>query len=272
MKSDKRILVAFILNLVFSAVELVGGALTGSIALVSDAVHDFGDGISIGISYFLERKSKRPADEKYTFGYGRFSVIAGAVNSLFLMIGTLFVVYHAVVRLLDPVEIDYNGVMVLAVIGVVVNFAAAYFTHDGASLNQRAVNLHMLEDVFGWIAVLFGAIVMRVTGLKFLDPVMSVVLSLVILISAWKNMKLSCDILLEKVPNGIDIKEIKEKMLAIENVLNVQNICIWSLDGQRNCAVIHMIADGDFQNIKEQTRLLLAGYSIHDTIIEITAL
>ena len=156
MKSEKKILIAFILNLLFSVFEFFGGIFTGSVAIVSDAVHDLGDAASIGISYFLEKKSKRQPDEQYTYGYARYSVLGATVTNLILIVGSIMVIYNAVDRIINPVEIHYNGMIVLAAVGVCLNFGAAYFTREGESLNQKAVNLHMLEDVLGWAVFWLG--------------------------------------------------------------------------------------------------------------------
>lgn len=126
MKTEKNILIAFILNLCFSIFEFVGGLFTGSVAIVSDAVHDIGDAASIGISYFLERKSKKQPDETYTYGYARYSVIGGVITTLILLFGSVMVIYNAITRIIDPTPINYNGMILFAVIGAVVNFLAAF--------------------------------------------------------------------------------------------------------------------------------------------------
>ncbi len=146
-KTDKNILIAFILNLTFSIFEFVGGTLTGSVAIISDSIHDLGDALSIGISYFLERKSKKKPDKKHTYGYIRYSVLGSTITTVILLTGSILVIYNAILRIINPVEINYNGMIIFAVFGVVINFIAAYFTKEGDSLNQKSVNLHMLEDV-----------------------------------------------------------------------------------------------------------------------------
>lgn len=177
MKTERNILIAFILNLAFSIFEFVGGIITGSVAIMSDAVHDIGDAASIGVSYLLEKKG-----EKY-------SLIGAFITTLTLLIGSCVTIYNAIGRLIDPTQINYDGMIVFAIVGVCVNLCAAYFTREGDSLNQKAVNLHMLEDVLGWIVVLVGAIVMRFTDFALLDPIMSIGVSLFILINALRNLK-----------------------------------------------------------------------------------
>ena len=128
MKTEKNILIAFILNLSFAIFEFFGGVFTGSVAIVSDAIHDVGDATSIGISYFLEKKSKKKPDEKYTYGYLRYSVMGSVITTLILLFGSCAVIYNAVIRIFNPVEINYNGMIIFAVVGVAVNFLAAYLT------------------------------------------------------------------------------------------------------------------------------------------------
>ena len=196
MKNEKNILIAFILNLSFSVFEFVGGIFTNSVAIISDSIHDIGDAVSIGVSYFLEKKSKKQPDNIYTYGYLRYSVIGSVITTLILLVGSVLVVINAVNRILNPQEINYNGMIIFAVIGVAVNFLAAYFTRDGNSLNQKAVNLHMVEDVLGWMVVLIGAIVMRFTDFRIIDPIMSIGVALFILVAAMKNLKEAIDIII----------------------------------------------------------------------------
>lgn len=177
MKTERNILIAFILNLAFSIFEFIGGIITGSVAIMSDAVHDIGDAASIGVSYFFEKKGER------------YSLIGAFITTLTLLIGSSITIYNAIRRLFAPTEIHYEGMIVFAIVGVCINLCAAFVTREGDSLNQKAVNLHMLEDVLGWIVVLVGAIVMRFTDFSLLDPIMSIGVSAFILINAIRNLK-----------------------------------------------------------------------------------
>ena len=253
-RSSRNILIAFILNLSFSVFEFFGGVFTGSFAIISDAVHDIADASSIGISYFLEKKSKKRADEKYTYGYLRYSVLGGYITTVILLIGSFFMIYNAIRRIITPNEINYNGMIVFAVAGVCVNLCAAFFTRDGDSINQKAVNLHMLEDVLGWIVVLAGALIMRFTNYSLLDPIMSLGVSLFILINAVKNLREITDLFLEKIPKDIDISEVKRRITEIDGIFDVHHIHIRSLDGYNNYATMHIVADGDIPSIKAKVR------------------
>ena len=269
MKTQRNILIAFILNLSFSLFEFIGGIITGSVAIASDAIHDLGDAASIGISYLLERKSKKKPDSKYTYGYARYSVLGGFITTLILLIGSVVMIYNAIGRLIVPVTIHYNGMIVFAVVGVCVNFCAAFFTREGGSLNQRAVNLHMLEDVLGWIVVLVGAVVMRFTNLAWIDPIMSIGVSLFILINAVRNLKEVVDLFLEKTPCNINVAEISDHIKEIDGVLDVHHVHVWSLDGYNNLATIHVVTDGDAHEIKDAVREELHEHGIGHVTIEI---
>ena len=271
MKTEKNIFLAFILNLVFSIFEFVGGIFTGSVAIISDAIHDIGDATSIGIAFFLEKKSKKQPDEKYTYGYTRYSIVGSVITTLILLFGSVMVIYNAIVRIINPTEINYNGMIVFAIVGVLVNFVAALLTREGDSLNQKAVNLHMLEDVLGWVAVLIGAIVMRFTNFYILDPLMSIGVAIFIFVNAIKNLKEVLELFLEKVPHNIDVNELKEHIGKINGVLNIHHIHIWSMDGHSNYATMHIVAEGDSHNIKKQIREELKEHGIGHVTLEIEA-
>ena len=269
MKSDKNILIAFILNLSFSIFEFVGGIFTGSVAIASDAVHDIGDATSIGVSYFLERISKKQPDGKYNHGYARFSVLGGFITTLILFVGSALVIYKAVERLFNPQPINYDGMIVFAVIGVAVNLGAAFFTRHGDSINQKAVNLHMLEDVLGWIVVLVGAVVMRFWDLYFLDSLLSIGVAAFILINACRSLKEIADIFLEKTPDGFDLEKIREHILEIEGVKDVHHIHIRSIDGHSVHATMHIVTNGTPSEIKDAVKRELAEHGICHSTLEL---
>jgi len=269
MKTERNILIAFILNLAFSVFEILGGVFTGSAAIVSDAVHDAGDAVSIGMAYFLERKSKQKPDEKYTYGYARYSVLGGLVTTVILLLGSLQMVYNAVCRIIDPIKINYSGMILFAVLGVSVNFFAAFFTRDGDSINQKAVNLHMLEDVLGWAVILVGAVVMRFTDLSIIDPVISIGVSVFILANAVMNLKRSADVFLEKAPNDISVPEVKAHIMEIDGVLDVHHVHLWSIDGQNNFATMHVVTDSEMHKVRDYIRRVLRTNGVEHVTVEI---
>ena len=269
MKTEKNILIAFLLNMSFSIFEFIGGIFTGSVAILSDSIHDIGDAISIGISYFLERKSKKKADYKYTYGYIRYSILGGIITTVILLIGSTFVIYESVKRIINPVVINYDGMIIFAVIGFIVNFIAAYYTKDGDSLNQKAVNLHMLEDVLGWIVVLIGAIFMKFTNIGYIDSILSILVALFIFVSAFKKIKLVLDIFLEKTPKNIEIDKLKKHILKIDKVCDVHHIHVRSIDGYKNFLTMHVIVENYSSEIKKQIKEKLKDYNISHSTIEL---
>ncbi len=268
-KTEKNILIAFLLNLSFSVIEFVGGIITGSVAIVSDSVHDLGDAMSIGASFFLEKKSKKAPDEKYTYGYMRYSVLGSVITTVILLFGSLAVIYNAVERIIKPVEINYDGMIVFAVIGAAVNFLAAYFTKEGDSLNQKAVNLHMLEDVLGWVVVLVGAVIMRFTDITIIDPLMSVGVAVFILVNSLRNLKEVLNIFLEKTPEDIDLEKIRAHICSIDGVSDVHHIHLRSLDGYSNYITMHVVATGNSHEIKHKVREELSEHGINHATIEL---
>lgn len=268
MKTERNILIAFILNFAFSVFEFAGGLITGSVAIISDAVHDLGDAASIGISYFLEKKSKKHPDDKYTYGYARYSVIGGFITTLILLIGSCIMIYNAVSRIISPTEINYDGMIIFAVIGACINLCAAFVTREKGSVNQKAVNLHMLEDVLGWLVVLSGAIVMRFTDFALLDPIMSIGVSVFIIINAIRNLKEIFALFLEKAPRDVDMAEIKEHLCSIDGVIDIHHVHLWSMDGQNNYATMHAVVNGDSHDIKDAIRKVLSEHGINHVTIE----
>jgi len=268
MKTEKNILIAFLLNLLFSIIEFIGGTITNSVAIISDSIHDIGDAMSIGVSYFLERKSNKKPDNNYTYGYVRYSVLGSIITTFILLCGSILVIYNSVGRLISPVEINYNGMIIFAVLGVSINFLAAYFTKEGDSLYQKSVNLHMLEDVLGWLVVLIGAIIMRFTDIKIIDPILSIAVSSFILINALKSLKEIVNLFLEKTPSNIDIEEIKKHLLQIDGVIDVHHIHVRSIDGYNNYATMHVVAEGDFKQLKHSVKEELEEHGIVHTTIE----
>lgn len=269
MKTENNILIAFILNLVFSIFEFIGGIFTGSVAIISDAIHDFGDVFSIGISFFLEKKSKKQPDEKYTYGYGRYSVIGSVIIYLILIFSSVLVIYNAIIKIINPTKIDYNGMIIFAIVGVIVNLCATIFTHHGNSLNQKAVNLHMIEDVLGWVVVLVGAVIIKFTSFYIIDPLMSIGVSIFILINAIKNFKEALEIVAEKVPHGIDVDEIKSHICKINGIIDVHHIHIWSITEDKNYATMHVITSEDTHKIKNTVRKELMNFGINHVTLEL---
>lgn len=269
MKTERNILIAFLLNLFFSILEFVGGLFTRSVAIISDSIHDFGDALSIGISYVLEKISKRKPDNTYTFGYARYSILGAFITTMILTFGSVGVIYGAVLRIINPVEINSDGMIGFAIVGIIINFLAAYFTREGDSLNQKAVNLHMLEDVFGWVIVLVGGIIIKFTNIYIIDSIMSIFLAVFILYNALYNLKEILDLFLEKTPTNVNIEEVKKQVLKVTNVIDVHHIHVWSIDSVNNFATMHVVVrGGNTCEIKHKIKAKMKKYGIAHVTIE----
>jgi len=269
MKTDKNILIAFLLNLAFSIFELIGGLFTNSVAILTDSIHDLGDALSIGISYFLEKKSKKKPDKNHTYGYIRYSVIGSIITTVILLVGSCFVIYESIKRIMNPVPVNYDGMIIFAIFGVVVNTIASIVTKEGDSLNQRAVNLHMLEDVLGWIVVLIGSILMKFTDIYLIDSILSIGVAIFILFHALKNLKKVLDIFLEVTPNNVDLDELKKHILSVDGVVDVHHIHVRSIDGYNNYATLHVVVKKYSEKTKKEVKEELEEHNICHSTIEL---
>ena len=269
MKTKTNIFIAFLLNLLFSIFEFFGGLFTGSIAILSDAVHDFGDAISIGSSLALEKISEKKPNNLYSYGYRRFSVLGGLITTLILIVSSCFVFYNAILRIISPVAINYDGMIIFAIVGFIINLIATYFTNGGNSINQKAVNLHMLEDVLGWLVVLIGAIVIRFTHFYILDPILSVIVALIIIVNSIKNLIQITNIFLMQVPKNINLLKLNSQVKNIEGVIDAYHFHVWSIDGQINCATIHVLMNEYDNKVKQVIKDKFLEHGISHCTIEI---
>ncbi len=264
-----KIFIAFILNLVFAIIEFFGGILTSSVAIMSDSLHDFGDALSIGISALFEKKSQKAPDDTHTYGYRRYSVFGGAVMWIILISGSVIVIVNSVKKIIAPTPLDHDGMIVFAIIGFITNLIAALVTNKGESMNQRAVSLHLLEDTLGWLAVLAGGVIIKLTGFILIDPLLSIALAVFIAINAFKGIKETAEIFLEKVPSGIKTENVKKHLLGIDSVVDIHHLHIRSIDGSLNCATLHAVTSGDAIEVKKAIKKEMTAMGIYHTTVEI---
>jgi len=272
--SASSIKVAFFLNLGFTIIEIIGGFWTNSIAIISDALHDLGDSLSLGLSWFLERYSRKKKDEKYSYGYRRYSLFAALINGLILIIGSVFILFEAIPRLFNPQQLNAKGMLFFAVAGIIINGIAVLQVRKGKSLNERIVSLHLFEDVLGWAAVLIISIVMIFKNIPVLDPILSILITIYILYRVIINLKKTFSIFLQAVPEGISIREIEDKLLKIDGVVNVHHTHVWSMDSLNNVLSVHIVVKDStsvdkIAEIKRKVREIISSMNpipIHSTI------
>ena len=237
----ENIKVAFFLNLGFTVIEVIGGFMTNSIAILSDAVHDMGDSVALGLAWYFQKYSRKKSDKQYTYGYKRFSLVGALINSIILVVGSVLILTEAIPRLFHPQHADPKGMFILAIIGVIVNGAAMLRLRRGHSLNEKVVSLHMLEDVLGWLAILIGSVIMYFFDVPVLDPVLSVLISVYVLYNVFRNIRELARIILQGTPPAIDPDEIIAAIKEIEPVDNIHDLHLWTVDGTYNVLTIHIV-------------------------------
>ena len=240
-----NIKVAFFLNLAFTLIEIVGGLLTNSIAILSDALHDLGDSLSLGMAWFLDRFSQREGSARYSYGRRRFSLLGALLNSVVLIGGGLFVLSEAVPRLLDPDIPHAPGMIAMAALGVTVNGVAALRLKRDSSLNSRVVAWHLLEDVLGWAAVLIVGIVLLFADIPILDPILSILITLYVLFNAIRNLRETVELFLQAAPPSISVPEIDARLRGLPGVRSTHHTHVWSLDGEHHVLSTHVVLAGD---------------------------
>jgi cobalt-zinc-cadmium efflux system protein len=270
--SDIR--VAFFLNLGFAIFEVVGGLLTNSIAILSDALHDAGDTLSLGLALLLNRQSEKGSDQRYTYGYGRFSLLSAQITSLVLIAGALYVIYESVIRIQNPEPFDERGMIAIAVVGIVVNGVAVLRLRRDEGLNVNAVGWHLMQDVLGWAAVLVVGIISLFVDLPILDPLLSLLISLYIMVPAFKNLRKATQLLLQAVPSELDLSDLQQRLLSVSQVTGLRNLHLWSLDGERHVLITRLVVDSntpseDYHRIKSNARQAVEDLNFEYLTIEI---
>ena len=271
--SEGNVKVAFFLNLSFTIIEIIGGLYTNSLAILSDALHDLGDSLSLGLSWYFQKLSKKGRTKTFSYGYKRFSLLGAVINSIVLVAGSIFILSKAIPELFDPEETNVQGMLYLSILGIVVNGAAVLKLRKGESLNEKVVSLHLLEDVLGWVAVLIGSIIMMFTDAPFIDPLLSVLISLFVLYNVYKNLRKSMLVILQGIPEEISIDHIRQKLKAMPEVTDIHDCHAWSMDGQYNIFTIHLQLDKDYRlseqaELKDTVRSKLKDESINHITIE----
>lgn len=267
----RNVFIAFLLNLVFSIIELIFGLLFKSSAILADAVHDFGDALAIGLSFVTERMSDKRADQNFSLGYKRFSLLGAMITSSILILGSVFLIVENFPKLFHPEVVNKEGMLILGVIAIIINVLASLVVHKGKTANEAILSLHFLEDILGWLAVIVVSIVLRFTDWYFLDPLLSLVISAFILSKAvpkfWDNGKL----FLNATPKELDFVSLEAELLDLEGVENLNQLNVWTSDGLNHQAVVHICKTSHLtdQAVKEQIYTCLSSHHIQLLALEI---
>lgn len=271
MKTKYAVWLAFLLNLSFAIVEFIAGGIFGSSAVLADSVHDFGDAIAIGISAFLESISNRKEDSHYTLGYKRFSLLGAMVTAVILMTGSGMVILENMVKLFHPQPVNDEGLLWLGIIAISVNVLASLVIRKGQTKNESILSLHFLEDTLGWLAVILMAMVLRYTDWYILDPLLSLAISFFILSKAIPRFWSTLKIFLDAVPEGVDIKQVKNDLEQLDNVASINQLNLWTMDGLEKNAIVHVCLEHvkHMEVCKESIRDLLKESGFQNITIEV---
>ncbi|GFH39629.1 cation diffusion facilitator family transporter [Lactococcus insecticola] len=268
--AGKRITIVFVLNIVFAALEFIFGAMFGSVAIMSDAVHDTGDAIAVGFAWFFEKISRKKSDKSYTLGYRRFSLLGALITSVILLTGSILVIIEGFPRLIHPAPVESSGMFFLAIFAILANSFGAYLMTRGSSRNESLLNLHMLEDVLGWVAVLLVSVVIHFKPWYWLDPLLSLAISIFILTQAIPKFIGTLRILMEAAPETVNAVQLLAELEAQPEIGAMTELCIWSIDGEKHAAMLHMtILTSDQAHAKIVARQILAHHQVAFSAIEI---
>ena len=212
-------------------VEIIGGILSNSLALISDAIHNLSDTLALLLAWIAHKVGKRRPDRRKTFGYQRFEILSAFVNASVLTAVSIYLIYESVVRFITPEPVESGLMLIVALIGLVANLISMIFLHRDSkhSLNVRAAYIHLLGDTLSSVAVVVGALLIRISGLLWIDPLLTLLISLVIIRQAWQILKESTDILMQGSPSHIDLEEIRKSLEQIPGILNIHHVHCWQL-------------------------------------------
>lgn len=272
----RRLTIALVITAVFTVVEVVGGLLTRSLALLADAGHMLTDSMALALAVFAFAISARPPDRKRTFGYHRVQILAAFVNGITLIAIVVWIVIEAIRRFLAPAEVLGEGMLYVAAAGLIVNIAAFMILHGGdqENLNMRGAALHVLSDILGSIAAIVAAIVIMTTGWMPIDPLLSLVVAALIFRSALYVVRRSAHILLEGTPEWLDTAEMRERLMAsVPAVCDVHHVHVWGLTQEKLMLTMHVALEGPASDptdtIRAVKKVLASDYGIDHTTIEV---
>lgn len=273
--SEKKIGWVILFNLIITIAEYIGGILSGSLALISDAGHNLTDVISLILGYFGEKFSHKEPTKKHTFGFKRIEVITALINSVSLLGIGIYIIYEAITRLNSAEIIDTKIMLGVAAIGLIGNLVSVLVLHKekDTNLNTKAAFLHLFFDTLSSVIVVAVGIIIYFTNLRFLDLAASFVISMIVLYSGFEILKKTIHILMQGIPENIDFEEVYKKLNSINNVRSVHGLHIWSIDSNEIFLSCHVCIDKKNNNqneiIKKINSMLKKEYEINHTSIQV---
>jgi cobalt-zinc-cadmium efflux system protein len=256
--STRNIGLAFWLNISFAAIELVGGLMTQSLAILSDALHDFGDALSLGLGWFLQHKSAQGPSENFSYGLRRLSLLSALISAIVISGGALYIVFESVASFNDSREPNGLGMMGLAVFGIAMNGFAAWKLGHGHTQNEKVMKWHLIEDVLGWVAVLIGSVFIYLFKWDFLDPLLAIGISIFVFYNVVRHLYETTNLFLQGNPNPEGLRAFRTQVDALSTVYEIHDVHFWSLDGVRHILSLHAVLKDLVQaeEVKGQIRTL----------------
>ena len=240
----KKLTIALILTTTFLVIEFIAGIITQSLALLSDAAHMFTDAAALAIALAAIKIAKRPADNKRTFGYQRFEILAALFNASMLFFVAMYILYEAYQRFTQPPEIQSIGMLVVASIGLVINLISMKILMSSAteSLNMKGAYLEVLSDALGSVGVIIGAVIIYFTNWYWVDTIIAIAIGFWVLPRTWILLKQSINILLEGVPEEVDIEKLRNDLLALDGVESIHQLKVWAITSKNIHLTVHLFA------------------------------
>jgi len=273
-KAESNLKMAFWLNAVFAVIEIAGGIFTNSIAILSDAFHDLGDSVALGLAWYFQRVSAKQRDDIYTYGYKRYSLLGASLSAVVLLIGSVIIISNAIPRLINPEPVHTRGMMYLAIVGIIINGLAMFRLNKGETQNEKVISIHLLEDVLGWVAVLVASIIMKFYDIPILDPLLSLIITAFILFRVFGNMRQTFRIFMQATPSEEQIDHFRTNLASIAGIIDIHDMHFWTMDGSYNIASLHASVDPEMtvsetETVKLAIRIYLKKEGFAHSTIEI---
>lgn len=270
-RSYKAMLLAFGLNLTFAFIELGGGIWANSVAVISDAIHDFGDALALAMALVLERLSTRAADQNYSYGYRRWSLVSALWTGGILIAGTVWIWIECISRLRNPEPVNHQIMLGLAFFGILVNGFSWYKMSRGSSVNEEMLSWHFIEDLMGWVAVLVVATALFFVDWPWLDSVLAMAISLWISYNVGRRFLKVGSLFLQKTPEGLQIGVLETWIKSVAGVSDIHHTHVWSVDGQDHILTSHIILNSaGWEKMTQVKSQIKVGLKEKFNIIEAT--
>ena len=269
--NENRLRWALVLTGSYLLIQVIGGLVSGSLALLSDAAHMFTDVMGLVVALIAIQLGKRAADKRRTFGYARFEILAAAFNAAVLFIVAFYILYEAYKRFFAPPEIQSGTMLFVALGGLLINLVAWWLlrSSSGDSLNMRGAYLEVISDLLGSVAVIVGAIIIAFTGWAWVDPLLGALIGLWVLPRTWMLLSQSVNVLLEGVPEGVDILKLQGDLATIPDVADVHDLHVWAITSGQNSLSVHLVTASPTPAILEQARAVAEKHGIEHTTIQL---